>query len=85
LGRTQTAIASIETGLSSLGGKIEQASRRFGEVQSRFHGTVEQVEAIVANATMIENSLASLGRMVSEQRQSVSALDVEVALLKRMD
>jgi uncharacterized protein YukE len=85
LGRSQTAIASIETGLSSLGGKIEQASHRFVEVQSRFHGTVEQVEAIVASAAMIENSLASLGRMVSEQRQSVSALDVEVALLKRMD
>lgn len=85
LGRTQTAIASIESGLSSLGAKIESASRRFGDVQERFQGTVEQVDAIVDNASMIEATLASLGHKVSEQRLSVAALDTEVELLKRMD
>ncbi|PKU24769.1 methyl-accepting chemotaxis protein [Telmatospirillum siberiense] len=85
LGRTQTAIACIEDGLSSLGGKIESANRRFGDVRERFQGTVRQVDAVVVNASMIEATLSALGRKVDEQRRSVAALDTEVELLKRMD
>ena len=85
LGRSQSAITAIEDGLSSMGGNIESARQRFEEVLGRYQEMVGQVEAIMDNTAAIEATLSSLGQTVERQRQTASALDSEVATLKRIE
>jgi hypothetical protein len=85
LGRSHAAINNIEEGLSSLGGNIDTARLRFADVFERYRGMIGQVESIVSNAAVIEESLAGLGQTINAQKKSLADLEEEVSILKRIE
>jgi hypothetical protein len=85
LARTQEAIGGMETSLSTLGGIIEATRSRFVDEEARYRDTIDRVEALFSQSSVIDRTLGGLQEVVASQSEVVAEIDRLVARLKRLE
>lgn len=83
-GTARTALSAVEGAASILGKCITASRNNFEAAQSTFGEISSQIGAMVESSQMIEQGLYSLGLIVDEQRQTLTSVANDIAILEKL-
>lgn len=84
LGETNTSVQAIENSIAVLGTSIKAALESFDHSQSSFQNIVSQVSTMIESTQIIEQGLHGLDQIVDEQRETLSTVAKDIAILEKL-